>query len=271
MKGNKYIMKFRIFSAAAAILIALSFCSCSNNGASPLSTTTTSEETNITVTADTATSETAEITTGEIIDIGESIPANELEDFDPTKTLYYEPYCDEDFNTRCPSLDFLSEDLKKLYYEASYISFLLSESAVLYFSDKYPTTDDWKDRPHIEINGRILYKTGISYTSFYSYLSSAFTDEYLQANPCLEYTYYNNNNEVCSSFGEGGGDVSFRGITYTLLSETDKEIIFKGTALFNEEIAVGEVDNGNGTYKDYFYKIVKTNDGWKFSEFERWV
>ena len=193
------------------------------------------------------------------------MPNDELEEFDPTKTLYYKPYDNEVFNLNNPDLDFLEDNPKELFYKANVVDGLLELSSEIYRTDKMKTEGNLSgNSSRIEVGDMTYYKTGISYDSFYAYISSAFTEEFLENHGLNQ--YYDYNGQLCATFGSRGGNIDFHNIGFELQSETDTEICFKGTAYYGEP---GEdYDPETGYTHEYNFKIIKTDNGWRFSEFE---
>lgn len=116
----------------------------------------------------------------------------------------------------------------------------------------------------------------INMDAYENALESVFTDDYLDALEKSEmlsgaYPVHKDiNGQFCTADGGRGANISYQGAALTINSQTDTQISMTLTATYNNSeftSAYGKKDPTKDTTEDYPITLVKTNDGWRFSQF----
>lgn len=150
---------------------------------------------------------------------------------------------------------------------------LLSSAASIYYAflcgdygDRNAVSDSESD-DLLLVDGTEYMPTGYSYDSFYQYLCSAFTSDYIDAMLArYDDLYRNIDGELCFNIWcSYSTDVSFDSIVFEIESQSENEIILKGTARYWRP---DEPDSER--FETLHYTVVNTENGWRFDSFERW-
>lgn len=170
---------------------------------------------------------------------------------------------------------FLSEENKELFRNADYIYFNFSVCGGFDLIDY--EKGEFVD---IDKNGTTYryYKTDYDYEDFEEYIKSVLTDELTDNLIKGNDFYIDIDGKLYCMDGARGSDLSYTGNEYELISESSDEITFKAIAKHswagfyeNEQQYRDEGNTDDYEWKEeYTYKFVKTDDGFRISEFEYW-
>lgn len=264
--NNMHIKRIAAAVAAAAFLLGLS--SCGNDG-TDISAETTVSETTASVSqteASTAVSEVRDEVYGYLI-----MPRHETQLKDYVLDLAneasgYSEFCETEFADN-ESLDFFTQSQKELYARSLILTFDSCSDIGLRYTGEY--------EQYIEENS-YLFHTGITYDSFYSYLTSIFTEEAANA---FSYTFRNEDGELCFFLGGTGTDITYSGGSYSLVGINSERIDFIYTAEYSLENVVDKAEWEAGLYPDlteWEWKvqtsiaIVNTPNGWRMEHYPTW-
>ncbi len=238
---RKIKRKILLVSVICAILV-LSGCSVKKNNNTPKTTTaTTVSETEIT---------------------------EEEKVFLPfSNTL--ENYSDKEFfSSPCP--DFLNAEQKEIWQKAYFMTYMsVAENS-------FGLKGEYEKSPRLSDDGHEYHymRTGVSYDEMYDYITSAFTTEYTEETFMAD-TYINDNGELIFHDRARKADVSYRDCEFTLISSSYNEITFSMTALYSwKDIAkLGELDKTEteSHLEEHTFKMVRTENGWRMSEYSFWL
>jgi len=255
----------KIISILTLVLLMLVFaCGCSQEPKTqtPADTVTT-EETEEVTTEEPTTEEATETNTEKPTETGR-LPYTDIElvDYVPESRFTV-----EEFNSYFTSLNFLSDENKNLFSTALDIYYIFDVDSESYHNERYLWLKNNYD-VEIEIGENYYIRSGMNFQSFSDYIYSCFVET--EAIKLLEReTYVNYNGELCICEIGRGTDPFFYDIRFELISENENEINFKGIARY---LDFEHWDNPDeyATIKEYNYKIIMTENGWRFSQFALW-
>lgn len=182
---------------------------------------------------------------------------------------------DSNINSEEPP-EFLSDENKKLFERAEYITFFTLVSTGFDSTvDESRLTTDFEGSD----GSLYAYETDYMYSDFEDYISSVFTGEALEKvkNDLGSY-FETSDGKLCWVDAARGTNIFYVDKTFEPVSETDDKIEFKaianysGEAVYGSEEAFNESGDG-GEYawsEEYNFEMVKTDDGWRVSRFEYW-
>ena len=157
------------------------------------------------------------------------------------------------------ALDFLTEEQNETWVKSFFIKHtdISSDSAGLPYSDEY-TLDYY-------------IPTNVSYDSFEAFIKSAFTDEVAEAilSPS---PFINVNGLVYWMDGARGGDISYRGCDFELVSKDESSVKFKCIAYHNDGDVYTEYspDDPDSYSVEHPLEMVKTENGWRMEYYTLW-
>jgi len=253
----------KIISILTLVLLMLVFaCGCSQEPKTqtPADTVTTEETEEVT---------TEEPTTEEATETNTEKPTGKLPytDIELVDYIPESQFTAEGFNSYFSSLNFLSDENKALFRKAFDIYWIFDVDSESYRNERYL----WLKNNYnvdIKIGENYYIRSGMNFQSFSDYIYSCFVET--EAIKLLEReTYVNYNGELCICEIGRGTDPFFYDIRFELISENENEINFKGIARY---LDFEHWDNPDeyATIKEYNYKIIMTENGWRFSQFALW-
>lgn len=173
--------------------------------------------------------------------------------------------------------DFLNEELKKLFNEAVYIWENLYVDTGFGLSFNNEGFIDFNDpNQTVQIDGYNYIKSGVSYESFYNYLSSVYTESLVDSE-LFKGSYKNVDGELVWLNSSGGFDITRGEIKFELVLETDSMIKIKritnhswSYSMSKKEFKDKNIDGPYEWIEEDSIIIVKTENGWRFEEFSLW-
>lgn len=182
---------------------------------------------------------------------------------------------DSNINSEEPP-EFLSDENKKLFERAEYITFFTLVSTGFDSTvDESRLTTDFEGSD----GSLYAYETDYMYSDFEDYISSVFTGEALENLKQNPGSYYETGDgRLCWVDAARGTNIFYVDKTFELISETDDKIEFKAIANYSGEYMYGSeeefINSGaEGPYEwseEYNFELVNTDDGWRVSKFEYW-
>lgn len=178
----------------------------------------------------------------------------------PDKEKYYknQPY-------------FLTPEQKEIWSEAYYMTSASVTGA------SFGLTGEYESLPRKSLDGKNEYhykRTGISYDSFYNYITTAFTEDYAK-DVFLGETYINDNGELLFQNKAREADISYRSGEFQITGSSDTIVRFRINAFYSwEGIAkLGYLDKGEteSHSEEHYFGMVKTDSGWRVNEFDFWL
>ena len=119
--------------------------------------------------------------------------------------------------------------------------------------------------PRGEMDEKYFYSTGISFDSFVDYLKSAYTDDSVTA--FLNNTSVKNvDGEVYWMDGARGSDISYSGVSFELIEQSEESIKFKAVAEYKDPAD----ENSEAHYEEIPFEMVLTDNGWRMNGFTLW-
>lgn len=250
MKKGLYMKKLLAIMTTAAIILSVTACGGQTETTTPETTAeTTAAET--TETTEETTSETAETT--EATEASEATETTEAAE--TTLVDYIAPQYDLTEARSELSIDFLDDEQFMQFYRANQIASMFNMAASISNLEEYTIseTDDYKKI------------TNVSYESFLTYINSVFTYEktvaYLDS---ADSPFTNVDGAVCWVDGARGGNITFKDISFELISQTDDNIKFKGIATYQDD------EESDPYTEEYEYEMVKQENGWNLTDFTMW-
>ena len=188
-------------------------------------------------------------------------PNKNLTEFSSTLDNYN--WKDRLFNQEMP--DFFNDDQKRLFANAEYLMDNFELEAKFNSKQSYILRDNWR-----------YFQTGESYESFVYYTESVFTPQLSAALLNQDKGFLNVRGEMCFTDGARGAHITYSSRSFNLISQNDKEIKFKLIAhnsfkgVITEDAYNNLPDEEKEFDKEYTFTMIKTLDGWRFSEFNYW-
>ena len=180
-----------------------------------------------------------------------------------------ENYSDKEFfSSPCP--DFLNAEQKKIWQEAYFMTYMSVTE------DSFGLTGEYEKSPRLSDDGHEYHymRTGVSYDEMYSYITSAFTEEYTEETFMAD-TYINDDGELLFHDRARKPDVSYRDCEFNIISSDYNKIKFSMTALYSwKDIAtLGELDKTEteSHLEEHIFTMVRTENGWRMSEYSFWL
>ncbi|MEG1176103.1 MAG: hypothetical protein RSD27_02780 [Ruthenibacterium sp.] len=158
--------------------------------------------------------------------------------------------------------DFLSADLQDLYRAAYYLDF--------HFTIVAGFDTDFNAKPIIADNGMEMHpdKEFASYSAFRKAMDSVFTPEETDAMLNFSQSYMDDGNDVLySGYGSRGTNIFYTGSTFTLVSADESKIVMNMIAHYDEAM-MKENNVSYPTEETFEITMVKTDAGWRFTNFE---
>lgn len=110
-------------------------------------------------------------------------------------------------------------------------------------------------------------RTGISYNSFFNFLCQTFTEDYVCNTLLCRNLYQDYNGELC--FVPVAAYIPndcFDTISFDIIESSENKIKIKATAKYVD------IDDSEKKWEhEYYFNIVKPENGWRFDNFEEWV
>lgn len=184
-------------------------------------------------------------------------------------TATLENYSDKEFFlSPCP--DFLNAEQKSVWQKAYYMTYMSVTSQSFGLSGEYEKAP----RKSEDGNEYHYRRTGVSYDEMYDYIRTAFTKEYTEE-IFLGDTYINDGGELLFCDRAREPDISYKTCDFYVVSQSGDKIKFAMTAVYSwKGIAqLGELDKTETEthYEEHFFTMVKTEDGWRMSEYSYWL
>lgn len=154
----------------------------------------------------------------------------------------------------------LTEKATDIYY----VYFLnLSEST---FENKGTVLINISDDVWTSNYSEEFIRTGISYDSFYNFLCQTFSENYVNNVLFKRNVYHNFNNELCfTPFAAYIPNNCFDSIEFYTSEVTDNKITLNAVAKYVD------IEDPDSTWEStYQFNIIKTDNGWRFDNFEEW-
>ena len=261
------IMKINIFgmaAVAAVLLLGLSGCG-EEDGAVP-------EETSAAVTSAVSEAATSEVSSAAVTDAEYGFPimprhATELRDYTlDLEAADFTEFCEREFPDS-ESLDFFTQSQKDIYARSLMLVYDSCSELVLRYTGDY--------EQYIEENS-YLFHTGITYDSFYSYLTSVYTEE---AAKSFYYTFRDVDGELCYYLGGTGTNITYKGGKYSLVGINSERIDFVYNARYSLDGVVDKAEWEAGLYPDIpewewtvqtNIAMINTADGWRMERYPTW-
>lgn len=213
------------------------------------STEATEEITTVTTTEqapETTTTEETTETTSEETAVSTTEPAEELTDL-----VDYEGI--GEVYTGDLTLDFLTGQQAAIFNRAYKIAMA------------YGMATDVFGFPRGDMDENYYYSTGVSFDSFVDYLKSAYTDDSVSA--LLNNTSVKNvEGEVYWIDGARGSDISYSGVSFELIEQSEDSIKFKAVAEYKDQFD----ENSEAHYEEIPFEMVSTDNGWRMNGFTLW-
>lgn len=182
---------------------------------------------------------------------------------------------DSNINSEEPP-EFLSDENKKLFERAEYITFFTLVSTGFDSTvDESRLTTDFEGSD----GSLYAYETDYMYSDLEDFIASVFTGEALENLKQNPGSYYETGDgKLCWVDAARGTNIFYVDKTFELISETDDKIEFKAIANYSGEYMYGSeeefINSGaEGPYEwseEYNFELVNTDDGWRVSKFEYW-
>ena len=233
MEGSLGIKHFfRFFAAAACTVLLLALCACAPDGtSSPVSSSATEG----------VFSESA----------AQSIPAPESASGEGAQALSLLPA--DAANIQPDAVpEFLTADQQELYRAANYLYYHFDVSSGFAFD-----------------TGRSYYQdTGFAnYSAFRTALDCVFTSNFADSLIDKYQNYIKGDDGLLYfSFGDRGGNIFYKSSEFSRISETADEIRFQLIGHYDEAGPGGSASNSPYT-ETYEFKLVNTENGWRFAGF----
>lgn len=180
-----------------------------------------------------------------------------------------ENYSDKEFfSSPCP--DFLNSEQKEIWQKAYFMTYMSVTQ------NSFGLMGEYEKSPRLSDDGHEYHymRTGISYDEMYSYITSAFTEEYAEETFMAD-TYINDDGELIFHDRARKPDVSYRDCEFNIISSGYNEITFSMTALYSwKDIAtLGELDKTEteSHLEEHIFKMVRTENGWRMSQYSFWL
>ncbi len=158
-------------------------------------------------------------------------------------------------------VSFLNPEQQEAFDKAYYVSLMLDMNAQYFWGGINTNPDHTKDT----VEGTYCLRSGYSYDSVLSELCSVLDEKIVKSYEGQ--IFCNADGEFAMGEGARGANVTFKSITFVPEpTKNDPDVIFKGTASY------GDPDGDEISYtEDYIFRMEKTKNGWKFTEFPLWL
>ncbi|MGN0595720.1 MAG: DL-endopeptidase inhibitor IseA family protein [Ruminiclostridium sp.] len=162
------------------------------------------------------------------------------------------------------------EGIGEVYTGELTLDFLTGQQAEIFnraykIAMAYGMATDIFGFPRGEMDENYYYSTGLSFDSFVDYLKSAYTDDSVTA--FLNNTSVKNvEGEVYWMDGARGSDISYSGVSFELIEQSEESIKFKAVAEYKDQFD----ENSEATYEEIPFEMVSTDNGWRMNGFTLW-